>query len=386
MRPWELPRYEAPHHAIPLGDGWWRAPAPRTDQSEFIQRAADAGLREAILLPDASIALRPEARFVRHALAQEAQHASSAPAILSQTPEHALTFAIARIEAGIRALEQPPSPPNWMAILNLTPDSFSDGGQLNSEAALLKQAERAKAQGAAWLDLGAESTRPGAQAINSEQQLARLLPAIELLLPLGVPLSIDTRSSVVADACLRAGAGMINDVSGLSDPAMAACCAKHQAALTLMHMRGTPADMQQHCSYRLLLGEIADELAAAAAQALAAGVAAEQLLLDPGIGFAKTAEQSRQLLAQLGALRALGFGLLVGPSRKSFQADLLPERSAAERDCGTAGAASSCILQGGTTLRLHSGEYWDAARVAAGIAATPRPSLLKGSPGFVDFA
>ena len=133
-----------------------------------------------------------------------------------------------------------------------------------------------------------------------------------------------------------------------------------------------------------MLGEVADELAATAATALDAGVAAKHLLLDPGIGFAKTAEQSRQLLAQLGALRALGFGLLVGPSRKSFLADLLPERSARERDCGTAGAASSCILQGVTTLRLHSGEYWDAARVAAGIAATPIPSLLKGSAGFVD--
>lgn len=382
MRPWELPRYGAPHHSIPLGDGWWRAPAPSTDRTSFVQKAAEAGLHEAILLPDGSIALRPDTGFIRQALAVESVHtAEDSPASQSE-----FELAVARIQAGIRAWDQPPSPPNWMAILNLTPDSFSDGGRLDSEAALLEQAERAQAQGAAWLDLGAESTRPGALAVHSEQQLARLLPAIELLLPLGVPISIDTRSAVVAAACLRAGAAMINDVSGLSDPAMAACCADHQAALTVMHMRGTPADMQQHCSYGFLLGEIADELAATAAQALAAGVAPERLLLDPGIGFAKTAKQSRQLLAQLGALRALGFGLLVGPSRKSFQADLLPERSAAERDCGTAGAASLCILQGVTTLRLHSGRYWDAARVAAGIAATPRPSLLKGSPGFVDFA
>jgi dihydropteroate synthase len=380
MRPWELPHCGTPHQAIPLGDGWWRAPAPRVGQASFLQRASEAGLNEAILLPDESIALRPDARFVRRALADRDTLTGAA----FPSSQDDLGFAIARIEAGIRVFNQPPATPNWMAILNLTPDSFSDGGQLDTETALLAQAMLAKEQGAAWLDLGAESTRPGAHAISSDRQLARLLPAIEALLPLGVPLSIDTRSSVVAAACLRAGASMINDVSGLSDPEMAACCAEHQAALTLMHMRGTPADMQQHCSYRFLLGEVADELAASAAKALAAGVEAKHLLLDPGIGFAKTVDQSRQLLAQLGALRALGYGLLVGPSRKSFQADLLPERSAAERDCGTAGAASSCVLQGVTTLRLHSGEYWDAARVAAGIAATPRPSLLKGSTGFVD--
>lgn len=380
MRPWELPHCGVPHQAIPLGDGWWRAPAPRADRASFFQRASEAGLHEAILLPDQSIALRPDTQFVRRALGDRNKpRDEEAPVELDE-----LSLAIARIEAGVRALNQVPSMPNWMAILNLTPDSFSDGGQLDTETALLAQAKRAKQRGAAWLDLGAESTRPGALAISSQQQLARLLPAIEALLPLGVPISIDTRSAAVADACLHAGARMINDVSGLSDPEMAACCAGHQAALTLMHMRGNPADMQQHCNYRFLLGEVADELAATAATALDAGVAAKHLLLDPGIGFAKTAEQSRQLLAQLGALRALGFGLLVGPSRKSFLADLLPERSARERDCGTAGAASSCILQGVTTLRLHSGEYWDAARVAAGIAATPIPSLLKGSAGFVD--
>jgi dihydropteroate synthase len=317
MRPWELPRYEAPHQAIPLGDGWWRAPAPLANREHFLQLASDAGLREAVLLPDGSLALRPDARFVRQALALKTDRSPADPSNFEEKSWADLSFAIARIEAGIRAVEQPPGAPNWMAILNLTSDSFSDGGELQTETALLAQAERAKAQGAAWLDLGAESTRPGALAISSEQQLTRLLPALQALLPLGVPISIDTRSSLVADACLQAGASMINDVSGLSDPNMAATCAQHDAALTLMHMRGTPADMQQHCSYRHLLGEVADELAAAAAQALAAGVAAHRLLLDPGIGFAKTAEQSRQLLAQLGALRALGFGLLVSKPSSS---------------------------------------------------------------------
>lgn len=286
------------------------------------------------------------------------------------------------LRAAIRAYATPPTRPvEWMAILNLTPDSFSDGGKLDSPDAIRAQAKVAIDQGAAWLDLGAESTRPGASAIEDEEQLRRLLPAIEALHPLGVSLSIDTRSAVVAEACLQAGARMINDVSALSDPRMAEVCAAHDGAwLTLMHMRGTPETMREHCQYSFLLGEVADELAERAAVALEAGIAADRLLLDPGIGFAKTADQSCALLASVGSLRALGLELLVGPSRKSFQADHLPERSAPERDCGTAGAASSCIHQGVTTLRLHSGKYWDAGRVAAGIAAQAPSALPPGAP------
>lgn len=268
----------------------------------------------------------------------------------------------------------------WMAILNLTPDSFSDGGRLDDLDQVRAQAEQALEQGAQWLDLGAESTRPGARAVPAEAQLERLLPAIEALAPLGGSISIDTRSSVVAEACLQAGARMINDVSALSDAEMAPVCAAHDAWLTLMHMRGTPETMQEHCEYAFVLGEVADELAPQAADALDAGVHPQRLLLDPGIGFAKTAAQSRELLATVGSLRALGCELLVGPSRKSFQADLLPERSPADRDCGTAGAASSCIHQGVTTLRLHSGRFWDAGRVAAGIAAHAPSALPPGAP------
>lgn len=269
----------------------------------------------------------------------------------------------------------------WMAVLNLTQDSFSDGGALDTIAAVQEQAERAVAQGAAWLDLGAESTRPGAPPIEDQVQLDRLLPAIEALIPLKVALSIDTRSARVAETCLQAGARMINDVSALSDPRMAGVCAAHpETWLTLMHMRGTPETMREHCQYDFLLGEVADELAPRAADALEAGMSPDRLLLDPGIGFAKTAQQSCELLASVGSLRALGFELLVGPSRKSFQAELIPERSAPERDCGTAGAASSCIHQGVTTLRLHSGKYWDAGRVAAGIAAQAPSALPPGAP------
>jgi len=267
--------------------------------------------------------------------------------------------------------------PQWMAILNLTPDSFSDGGRLDELAQVTRAAKRAVQLGATWLDLGAESTRPGALDISADAQLARLLPAMGAIRELPVQISIDTRSATVAAACLEAGAHAINDVSAFADPAMADLCAHHQAQAFLMHMRGTPADMQTRCEYRFLLGEIADEWTANARLAIQAGVQAQRIYFDPGLGFAKTADQSMQLIAHLGCFRALGFPILVGPSRKSFQLQPLPERDAAERDCGTAGAAASCILQGAQIVRLHVGDYWDAARVAAGIegAGSSAPDL-----------
>ncbi|MCH2100986.1 MAG: dihydropteroate synthase [Planctomycetes bacterium] len=357
-------RLRARHQPLPLASGWWRTSWP-TLSAEQLSELACLGLNEARQLPDGSIALRPSSDFL---------NGSGAPQIISEGVGHLR-------QAMLAYVTPPQRPVEWMMVLNLTPDSFSDGGELDNVDAITTRAEVAIAEGAAWLDLGAESTRPGANPIADEIQLNRLLPAIEALLPLGKPLSIDTRSAAVAHACLSAGARMINDVSGLKDPNMAEVCASHEGTwLTLMHMRGAPANMRTHCNYHFLLGEIADELAPRAADALDAGVPKERLLLDPGIGFAKTSEQSCALLASVGGLRALGLELLVGPSRKSFQADLLPERSTEERDCGTAGAASSCIHQGVTTLRLHSGKFWDAARVAAGIAAQAPSALPPGAP------
>lgn len=381
MRPWEPTAPLAPYRSIPIGDGWWRTSIALHEFKQILPALGPIGLHDPVQLPDQSVAVRPNAEFLRVARTHEAEQAALALGHDSLEACAPLSVLLRSLTAAIAAHGAKTPAPVWMAILNLTPDSFSDGGQLDSQDALLQSAHVAREQGAAWLDLGAESTRPGAQAISDQAQLARLLPAIELLLPLSVPLSIDTRSAAVAEACLQAGASMINDVSGLGDPAMAACCAKHEASLTLMHMRGTPAEMQDHCSYRFLLGEVADELSLAAERAIEAGVMPERLLLDPGIGFAKTAEQSRSLLAQVGSLRALGCELLVGPSRKSFQSELIPERSSAERDCGTAGAAASCILQGVGTLRLHSGAFWDAARVAAGIASAPQASPLHAAAG-----
>jgi dihydropteroate synthase len=304
-------------------------------------------------------------------------------AALDQTAHltpHSSAWIAARIRAGYRAYHAPLAASRYMAILNLTADSFSDGGQLLQAEALLKAAHRAKAEGADWLDLGAESTRPGASDIPAQQQLQLLLPALKLLRPLGLPISIDTRSADVARACLEAGAGMINDVSALSDPQMASVCVQKNCPVVLMHMRGTPTTMQTLTDYPDLVGGVADELCSRIGYGLKQGLSGARLLLDPGIGFAKTAEQSRQLLAGVGALRALGLPLLLGPSRKSFLADLLPGIQAADRDCGSAGAAALCAMQGVAILRLHSGAHWDAVRVASGIIRSGAGTLSTATP------
>ena len=287
-----------------------------------------------------------------------------------ENPAYRSGWIAARLASGHRAMSHPPAAPKLMGILNLSTDSFSDGQvALGSGFDVLYRAQCLLAEQADILDLGAESTRPGAAAVPDEQQLAPLLPAIEPLLQLGVPLSIDTRSAVVAAACLDAGAHMINDVSGFSDPDMAPLIAARQCRAFAMHMRGTPEDMQDHCNYRFMLGEIADDLMGIACRAFDSGIEYRQLALDPGIGFSKTASQCRELIANLGSLRALGLPLLAGPSRKSFMSDLLPHCRPDQRDGGSAGAAALCAAQGASFIRLHrGGSSWDAVRVAAACA------------------
>ncbi len=252
-----------------------------------------------------------------------------------------------------------------MAILNLTENSFSDGGALLPAGALEEAAALRKAEGASWLDLGAESTRPGAAPVKDSIQLERLLPAIERLLPFQIPLSVDTRSAKVAEACLNAGATMINDVSGLThDPAMAGLIAEKGCPVVLMHMRGTPATMADHAHYSELFGEVADELAARARTALDTGIHPDRIILDPGIGFAKNARSSHALVEGAGAFRALGFNLLLGPSRKSFL-DPSGLLDPSERDAATLEAALTCARQGVAVLRLHNGRKWNSIRKAA---------------------
>ncbi|HVT17954.1 MAG TPA: dihydropteroate synthase [Thermoanaerobaculia bacterium] len=218
-----------------------------------------------------------------------------------------------------------------MGVLNLTPDSFSDGGSWAEPSRAVEGGLAMLEQGADILDLGAESTRPGggvygagARTVPADEELSRLMPVLEPLRRATVaPISVDTRKGEVALQALAAGADLINDVSALADPALGRAAAAAGAALVLMHSRGELATMQRGISFGDLLGEVRSELALAVARAEAAGVDAGQLILDPGIGFGKTAEQNLELLRRLGELRVLGRPLLLGASRKSFLARAL---------------------------------------------------------------
>ncbi|MBT4465839.1 MAG: dihydropteroate synthase, partial [Planctomycetes bacterium] len=219
--------------------------------------------------------------------------------------------------------------------------------------------------GANILDLGAESTRPGAEEVDAPTQIDLLSNAMRVLSPLDVPLSIDTRNAIVADHCLAVGAVMINDVSAFGDANMPAVVAKHDAQVVIMHSRATPKTMHQHCNYDYLIGEICDELAQRINRGLNEGINPERIIIDPGLGFAKDARQNFEIVHHLNAFRSLGFPVLAGPSRKSFLASVLPERAAAQRDGATAGAASICAYQGAEYLRLHCGGMnWDAVKIA----------------------
>ncbi len=244
--------------------------------------------------------------------------------------------------------------PVVMGILNVTPDSFSDGGRLRTMGAALARAREMAAAGADLLDVGGESTRPGAAEVPADEELARVLPVVEALRgEVEVPVSVDTRRARVARAALAAGAAVVNDVSALGDPAMAGVVAAAGAGVVLMHMRGTPATMQSLAAYGDVAAEVAAELRGAVARARAAGIDDRRVVLDPGVGFAKTAEQNVELVARLGVLARLGFPLLLGASRKAFIGALLGGIPADERDAGTAGACVAGLARGARVFRVH---------------------------------
>ena len=241
-----------------------------------------------------------------------------------------------------------------MAVLNVTPDSFSDGGKHAAPEAAIEHGLRLAAEGADLIDVGGESTRPGSQPVPADEELRRTLPVVrQLARRSGVPISIDTTKAAVARAAIEAGAEVVNDVSGLRrDADLAGVAAKEGAALCLMHSRGTPQDMQQRSSYGDLLGEVHDELEEALRLALERGVPAEAIALDPGLGFAKTAEHNLLLLRRLRELTQLGRPLLVGASRKSFLGRL-SGKPAAERLIGSVAAAVVAALHGAAVVRVH---------------------------------
>jgi dihydropteroate synthase len=268
-----------------------------------------------------------------------------------------------------------------MGILNLTPDSFSDGGRLGDLDAVLRRSEQMMEAGAALLDVGGESTRPGAVSVPVAEELRRVLPAIDAISRrFALPISVDTRKAEVARAALDAGASIVNDVSALSfDPGMAEVVAKAQAGVVLMHSRGTPEEMRGFAHYdEGVEVEVERELRESISLALAAGIEREAVVVDPGIGFAKTGEQSVRLLARLDSLAALGFPLLVGPSRKSFLGDLLGLPSD-ERVLGTAVACALAYVRGARIFRVHDvTEAVQALRIAHTIEAERGDVLLRG--------
>lgn len=243
-----------------------------------------------------------------------------------------------------------------MGILNVTPDSFADGSPTDSGAAIARALEL-EADGADIIDVGGESTRPGAQPVSPIDEMARVLPVVRGLAGrLTVPLSIDTYKASVARAAVDAGAVIINDISGLRfDPALASVAAASGAALVLMHTRGAPQTMHAEAVYGDLLAEIAAELRASIDAAVGSGVAIERIIADPGIGFAKRPSHSYGVLGRLPELAtALDRPLLVGPSRKSFMRYALGDRPAPDRDWGTAAAVTAAVLAGAHIVRVHA--------------------------------
>ena len=266
-----------------------------------------------------------------------------------------------------------------MGVLNVTPDSFSDGGRYADLDAAVAHGVLLRDQGAHLVDVGGESTRPGAERIDADTEIARVVPVIRALATAGVPMSIDTTRASVAAAALEAGAGVVNDVSGgLADPAMAKVVAEAGCPWILMHWRGHSRDMQRLAVYRDVVAEVREELAQRVDEALAAGVASDKIIIDPGLGFAKTAEHNWQLSAHLDRIMALGFPVLFAASRKSYLGRLLADPDGTPRPVGGREAATVAT----TVLAVAAGVWGVRAHDVRGTVdaiavweATGRPAM-----------
>jgi dihydropteroate synthase len=257
-----------------------------------------------------------------------------------------------------------------MGILNVTPDSFADGGLYLDPGAAEAAAVEMEAEGADIIDVGAESTRPGSAQVSVDEEIARIRPVLQRLSrQLAIPISVDTTKAEVAELALGEGAAMLNDVNGLRyDSALATVAARHGAGLVLTHGRGRSIDMYREAHYTAVGREVTDELRTSLERALTAGVAREAIVLDPGLGFAKRAEHSYQALAALPEIARLNRPLLVGPSRKSFLTAAIGDRPVAERDAATAAAVTAAVLLGAHIVRVHAVKQMaDAVRVADAV-------------------
>jgi dihydropteroate synthase len=257
-----------------------------------------------------------------------------------------------------------------MGIINVTPDSFADGGLRLDPARAIEDAVEMVAAGADLLDIGGESTRPGADPVPLEEELRRVLPVLRALQSrVAVPLSIDTYKADVAHAALAEGASIVNDISGLRyDPALSEEVARSGSAIVLMHTRGRSRDMYRDAHYASVADEVRAELAESLARATAAGIPLERTIVDPGLGFAKRAEHSYAALAALDRIAALDRPVLIGPSRKSFLQAAVGERPPVERVWATAGAVAASVLLGAHIVRVHDvAEMVQVVRVADAI-------------------
>jgi dihydropteroate synthase len=238
-----------------------------------------------------------------------------------------------------------------MGILNVTPDSFSDGGLFNDVDTAVTHAKKMFSDGADLIDVGGESSRPGSEPLSEKEELARILPVVTRLVDeVSVPISIDTYKPLVADTCLKAGAHLINDITGLTNPNMRRVASKNNVPVVLMHMLGTPKIMQQKPVYQDLLGELIAFFQKQITTAHNTGI--QQIIIDPGIGFGKTVEHNLQILKHLETFKTLGCPLLAGPSRKSFIGTItgLPVN---ERLEGTIAAVTIAVMNGANIVRIH---------------------------------
>lgn len=272
-----------------------------------------------------------------------------------------------------------------MGVLNVTPDSFSDGGRYLNPAAAVARAIELVEQGADLLDIGAESSRPGSEPVDEQEELRRLMPVLEeVCKQVTVPISVDTTKATVAQRALDAGATMINDISALRfDPRMGEVVARAGAGLVLMHMQGTPKDMQQAPHYSDVVEDIRVFLKDRMQIAQQSGIKLARILLDPGIGFGKNLHHNLTLLARLDVLTTLGRPLLVGVSRKAFIGRIL-ERPVDERLMGTAAAVAAAVLKGARVVRVHDVQQMrDVVRIAEAIHSC-RQSAIGSQPGHAD--
>lgn len=244
------------------------------------------------------------------------------------------------------------SRPRIMGILNVTPNSFSDGGHFFDPQRALDHARRMMADGADLIDIGGESTRPGADPVAERDELARVIPLVDILAAEGIPVSVDTRKPVVMREALAAGAAMINDVSALAAPGAVDAVAPTAAAVCLMHMQGEPQTMQQAPSYDDVFGEVRGYLLARAAACEAAGIGSDRIVLDPGFGFGKTLTHNLQLMRALPELAASGYAVLAGLSRKTMLGKITG-REVGERMPASIAAALAAVARGATLLRVH---------------------------------